>query len=107
MSVQRHQLQLASTHNDESYWKVESCRISALSFKSYKLVSEGDTLPLEISDKFEKTFENEYYKIAFDESRGAIKSLYDKQLGRELLSDKTYPLGGCHIRDLSRARRFR
>lgn len=94
-SGRRLELQHVLTRNDESYWKVESGKVPALSFKTYKLVNGSDARHAETSNKFEQIFENEYYKICFDESKGAIKSLYDKELDAELLSKGAYPLGAA------------
>ncbi len=43
-------------------------------------VSEAGSLPLT------NTIENTYYRVEFDTAAGAIRSVYDKQLGKELVS---------------------
>jgi alpha-mannosidase len=63
--------------------------VPSMGYKCYKIAlagpgeepsAEGTSLPIG------NTVENAYYRVEFDSASGAIKSIYDKQLGKELVN---------------------
>lgn len=73
-------------YDDVRFWVDE---VPPLGFRCYEITSSGSAAPardLPISN----LLENEFYKITMDPSRGGIASLFDKQLGKELV-DATSP----------------
>lgn len=63
--------------------------VPSMGYKCYKIAPAGagesssvgaNTLPIS------NTIENEYYRVVFDPASGAIKSIYDMQLGKELVN---------------------
>ncbi|HEX5484136.1 MAG TPA: glycosyl hydrolase-related protein, partial [Terriglobia bacterium] len=81
--------------------------VPALGYKCYRMAevaSQSPNPPGETSEPVSNTIENAYYRIEFDSAAGAIKSIYDKQLGKELvnqsgpyhLNQYLYVSGGEH-----------
>jgi alpha-mannosidase len=66
--------------------------VPAMGFKCYKLVAqEGSAVPLAV-EKPQQTdvMENAFYRVKVDPSTGAVSSIFDKQLNKELV-DSTSP----------------
>ena len=63
--------------------------VPSLGYKCYAIVeaprssNPSDQLPVS------NVIENQYYRVEFDPPSGAIKSIYDKQLGRELVNPQS------------------
>lgn len=79
------------------YYAVWADRIPAMGYKTYEIVlDEGRRAvgpqPLDVADG---VAENDFYRMEFDRERGGIRSLFDKQLGRELVdAGSEWSLGG-------------
>ncbi len=63
--------------------------VPSMGYECYKIApgksdeaSSADITSLPVSN----TIENQYYRVVFDPASGAIKSIYDKQLGKELVN---------------------
>lgn len=63
--------------------------VPAYGYKKYKFVNESGTSN-NITLMQQNFIENEYYKITIDETSLSIKSIYDKESKRELLSGAEY-----------------
>jgi alpha-mannosidase len=63
--------------------------VPSMGYKCYKIApaGPGESSPVEgTSLPISNNIENQYYRVVFDPASGAIKSIYDKQLGKELVS---------------------
>lgn len=88
--------QATEHHSDGTYWSVWVNDIPAFGFKKYviqvdekEMIQPGNS---EISEIME--MENQWYKITIDSEKGAISSLVDKTLGKELVDQNAeYKLG--------------
>jgi alpha-mannosidase len=63
--------------------------VPSMGYKCYKIapVGPGEASSTErTSLPISNTVENRYYRVVFDPASGAIKSIYDKQLGKELVN---------------------
>lgn len=58
--------------------------VPSLGYKVYRL-GRGETVLPGRSEPETNVFQNKFYRVTLDPVRGAIKSLYDKELGRELV----------------------
>jgi hypothetical protein len=58
--------------------------IPSLGYKVYRLGRGPAVLPAR-SEPESNVFQNKFYRVTLDPARGAIKSVYDKELGRELV----------------------
>jgi len=58
----------------------------------YKLFPVADAKPAEAVPTSGATLENRFYKITFDDATGAVRSIYDKELDRELVDPSGYGL---------------
>jgi hypothetical protein len=66
--------------------------IPSLGYRGYAISTASLATPTptsELGDSNRGVIENQYYKITVDPSRGGIASIYDKQLGRELVDQKS------------------
>ena len=83
-------------HSDGTYWAIWANNIPAFGFKKYIIkvdeneVEQKDDVKIsEISE-----IENQWYKITVDAKKGAVSSLIDKKLGKELVDQNAkYKLG--------------
>ena len=83
-------------HSDGTYWAIWVDDIPAFGFKKYIIKVDKNQIEqknnVEISEISE--LENLWYKIKIDSEKGAISSLFDKTLGKELIDQNAeYKLG--------------
>ncbi|MEL7598843.1 MAG: glycoside hydrolase family 38 C-terminal domain-containing protein [Proteiniphilum sp.] len=91
--------QLINKRVEGAYWLLDVKDVPPLGFKALKVETDKRSDPLkELQSPGNEVLENSFYKIIVDTNSGAISSLYDKKLNRELL-DKT---NGYHIGQLVR-----
>ncbi|MFC2125308.1 glycoside hydrolase family 38 C-terminal domain-containing protein [Bacteroidota bacterium] len=79
------QAQVVEPHGSGSYWAIWVNDIPAFGFKKYVIsVTENKK---EANRGNEKVYEleNQWYKIKIDNQRGAIESIYDKDIDKELV----------------------
>ncbi|TFG88888.1 MAG: hypothetical protein E4H17_01625, partial [Gemmatimonadales bacterium] len=77
-----------AAHTPEAAWSIRFTArgLPAVGYRSYRVVRRadvptyGDTLRSEAG-----TLENEYYRVTVDSRTGIVKSIRDKELGRELV----------------------
>jgi alpha-mannosidase len=80
--------QAISHRSDGTYWAVWLKDIPAFGFKKFYLrVSEIQTDYIRQDNNF--NYENNWYKIQFDQQKGVISSIFDKKLQKELLDQKS------------------
>lgn len=77
--------QLLRKRAEGAYWSLEVRDVPALGIKTLKIEESGQAAEPQASQPFSGKLENEYYRIVFDASKGAISSLFDKELNRELI----------------------
>ena len=88
--------QAGESRSDGTYWCLYVKDVSALGYARYRVEVLDEPRPAVVAaDKLaDKRVENEWYTIDFDPSRGTIHQLYDKALGKPLLSaDAEWEMG--------------
>ena len=60
--------------------------LPAVGYKCFAITREGHAAPAAAA---ETTVENRYYRVTVDAASGAVKSIYDKELKRELVDEKS------------------
>ena len=83
-------------HSDGTYWAIWVNDIPAFGFKKYIIeVDENQIDQKDVVEIFEiNELENQWYKIKIDAEKGAISSLFDKTMGKELVDlNAEYKLG--------------
>jgi len=86
--------QAVETHSDGSYWSIWVDKVPAFGYKKYIIQRSEKEEPQsdEVLDIYE--LENQWYTIKIDTKRGAISSLFDKDLNKELIDQAaTWKLG--------------
>ena len=83
-------------HSDGTYWMVWVEDVPAFGYKKYVIKTDKnhpvETLPQKETEKQE--IENQWYKILIDNRKGAISSIFDKELNQELTdANAPYKLG--------------
>ena len=58
--------------------------VPSMGYKVYRL-GRGPTVPRGRAEPESNVLQNKFYRVTLDPERGAIKSVYDKELGRELV----------------------
>jgi hypothetical protein len=68
--------------------------VPAMGYRCYQFISrpKGALAPVIVKPEQTTTMENAYYRVTVDPQTGAVKSIFDKQLGRELV-DSSSPYG--------------
>jgi len=74
-------VELRDGYQTVRFWARE---VPALGYKVYRL-GRGKVIEPGRSEPESNVVQNKFYRITFDPTRGAIKSLYDKELGQELV----------------------
>lgn len=88
--------QAGESRSDGTYWCLYVKDVPALGYARYRVEVLDEPRPTVVAaDKLaDKRVENEWYTIDFDPSRGTIHQLYDKALGKTLLSaDAEWEMG--------------
>jgi alpha-mannosidase len=83
--------QVSRSRADGTYWSVQAQNIPPLGYKVYCLeLLEKPHKPAKKIKTSETLFENDFYRMTIDPERGAVSSLFDKQLKMDLF-DKQSP----------------
>lgn len=88
--------QAGESRSDGTYWCLYVKDVPALGYARYRVEVLDEPRPAVVAaDKLaDKRVENEWYTTDFDPSRGTIHQLYDKALGKPLLSaDAEWEMG--------------
>ena len=86
-------LQILSAQEKFLHVRFLAKNLPAVGYKCYRL-TYGTQAPPAPQRSEETTVENDYYRLQVDGATGSLRSLYDKQLGRELVDAKSsYKLG--------------
>ncbi len=64
--------------------------IPSIGYKTYYLKTSEDSIPNN-NPLFNSIYENKFYKIKFE--NGGLSSIYDKELGKELINNKNFNAG--------------
>jgi len=92
--------QLSRSRADGTYWYVRAQNIPPLGYKVYRLESLDKPHKSAKEIKTNETlFENDFYRMTIDPKRGAVSSLFDKQLGMELFDEQSPWLLGQFIHE--------
>jgi len=90
--------QRISTRADGTTWGIWVEDVPAMGFKMYRIeVSTERLLHPPRNDAPPAVLENEFYRVTVDSGKRSITSLYDKELGRELLDPGAEWQGGQFI----------
>lgn len=88
--------QAGESRSDGTYWCLYVKDVPALGYARYRVEVLDEPRPAVVADDklADKRVENEWYTIDFDPSQGTIHQLYDKALGKPLLSaDAEWEMG--------------
>ena len=81
------------SRSDGTYWAIWLNDIPAFGYKKFLIKPVDDEIAFP-DTKVVQTIENKWYKLTVDPSKGVIISLFDKELGVELVDDKSgYKMG--------------
>lgn len=88
-------IQPLHSRSEGRYYAILAEDIPAMGYKTYEIIVEKQNVdPLPNANLTGNVLENEYYKLKIDPSKGAIVSLYDKQLDKEMVdSGSDWSLG--------------
>lgn len=99
---------LETVHTGSGYQRVRFLaeHVPALGYRVYLLKPPAQTAAANPAAVPSNTAENDYYRVTVDPARGAVSSLFDKQLKRELVDPKSpyllnqylYVTGGADTR---------
>ncbi len=82
---------IAVVQNSTKLTKVQflAAEVPAFGYKVYKLRTTKNTAPAAPAPVQTTTLQNRFYRIELDPASGAVRSIYDKQLGRELVDQQS------------------
>lgn len=88
--------QMLDRRSDGAYWGVWAENVPALGYSQYYIiVDDSERVPEKTSAELTHPIvENQWYKMTLNPQKASIKSLWDKQLNREILTpDAKYQMG--------------
>jgi len=78
--------QLLQSRSEGAYWTLNVDEIPGFGWKAFRVEAGNDDAQGSVTTgKDSRILENQYYKISFDITTGAVSSLYDKELEKELI----------------------
>ena len=80
-------VQKMESREEGSYWAIYATNLPPFGYATYRIIL-GKDQRMDQKKPFAGVLENEYYRIRVNSSKGTIESLYDKQLGKELVDPK-------------------
>ena len=87
-------VQLVQSRAEGNYWALWVRDIPPLGYTTYRILASGSPRKAEQSYALGDTVQNAFFRLVLDREKGAIRSLYDRELGRELLDPaRTWQLG--------------
>jgi hypothetical protein len=95
--------QVLDKRREGAWWALEVNDVPALGYKALKIEVTQESVPAETASNTE-IIENNFYKIVIDKTNGAISSLFDKELDRELIDPKSPYHMGQLVRETSEKR---
>lgn len=89
------------------YYAIWAEGIPAMGYKTFEIVlGDGKAAAPRRTELRDNSLENDFYRIVFDPASGTIASLYDKELGREMVDpDSEWKLGAFVYESLNGDRR--
>lgn len=90
-------IQALNSRSDGTYWGIWVQDIPAMGYSIYQISVEDEARVSEEKQEYEGSFENQFYCIKIDTEKGAIKSLFDKEMEKELLDQQDTMLMGQFI----------
>jgi alpha-mannosidase len=71
-----------------SYWNVPVIDVPAFGYRKF-VIEPGDPAPVQqpARDKPGEIYENRWYRVVTDNEKGVVKSIWDKDLNKELVDD--------------------
>ena len=79
-------VQSLRSRSEGVYWAIMVENIPALGWKAFKIeVSMDDIAGPAVENLTSEILENQYYRLTFDKTTGAISSLYDKDFKHDLI----------------------
>ena len=89
-------VQAMERRSEGTYWAVWVRGVPPMGFKTLRIQTSAQPRSKETPGTDSLTLENPFYRLALDSAKGAIKSLVDKETGRELVDQNaTWGLGQC------------
>jgi hypothetical protein len=86
-------MQQLESREEGTYWALYATDIPPMGYATYKIAA-GKESRRDSKVPFTGVLENEFYLVRINSAKGTIESLYDKQLGKELLDKNSkYQLG--------------
>jgi alpha-mannosidase len=87
-------VQLVQSRAEGNYWALWVRDIPPLGYTTYRILASGSPRKAEQSYAPGDTVQNAFFRLVLDREKVAIRSLYDRELGRELLDPaRTWQLG--------------
>lgn len=77
--------QPVESFSDGSYWALWVDKVPAFGYKKYVIKASNEIKQTPIHNQKVNSLENQWYKIKIDETCGAIHSIFDKELNKELV----------------------
>ena len=87
-------VQLVQSRPEGNYWALWVSNVPPLGYTTYRIITTGGARKGELPFAPADTMQNAYFRLILDRKKGAITSLLDRELKRELLdSARTWQLG--------------
>jgi len=90
-------VQLVESRAEGNYWALWISDVPPLGYNTYRIVMTGKERTREVPFTPADTIQNEYFRLTLDKKGGAISSLFDRELGRDLLDPKRSQQLGAFI----------
>jgi len=95
------------SRSDGTYWGLWAEDVPPMGYKIYRIQVNEEIRKEEKKINFAGKLENDFYKLVIDQEKGAIKSLFDKEMQQELVDENSkWQLGQFIYERLSNRRQL-
>ena len=95
--------QILTKRSEGAWWVIEVSDIPAMGYKALKIEVTGEPTA-SVKSTNTSVLENRFYKLVIDKTTGAVSSLFDKELNRDLIDRENQYQIGQPVREISAKR---
>ena len=92
-------MQQLESREEGTWWALYATKVPAMGYTTYRIILGGGNQS-SVKFPFPGVLENKFYRITINKTKGTIESIYDKELGKDLIDPNSPYQAGQFIYEL-------